>query len=179
MFYGLWTGYLWVKYQHFPRKLEQVKKFVSLWNYADKQGTTYILRCEVCKFHEGFEGYTRPEQNVRFRLFFQALLYFYIIRQCTMKWTWVMEQLIGKISMRNFSVLSSRYSLYYCEVCKWHSYYQTLSLNLIKKTAPWFIYTKSAILFVKVRTCSESMYNRKYIWYCSLKISSSEKANHC
>jgi hypothetical protein len=128
---------------------------------------------------EGFEGYTRPEQNVRFRLFFQVLLYFYIIRRCTMKWTWVMEQLIGKISMRNFSVLSSRYSLYYCEVCKWHSYYQTLSLNLIKKTAPWFIYKKSAILFVKVRTCSESMYNRKYIWYCSLKISSSEKANHC
>jgi hypothetical protein len=122
MFYGLWTGYLWVKYQHFPRKLEQVKKFVSLWNYADKQGTTYILRRKVRKFHEEFEGYMRPEQNVRFQRFSQVLLYS-IIRRCTMKWTWIMEQLIGKISMRNFSVLWSRYSLYYCEVCKWHSYY--------------------------------------------------------
>ena len=84
MFYGLWTGYLWVKYQHFPHKLEQVKKFVSPGNYADKQGTTYILRREVCKFHEWFEGYTRPEQNVRFQRFSQVLLYF-TIRRCTMK----------------------------------------------------------------------------------------------
>jgi hypothetical protein len=48
----------------------------------------------------------RPEQNVRFQRFSQVLLYF-IIRRCTM------EQLIGKISMRNFSVLRSRYNLYY------------------------------------------------------------------
>jgi hypothetical protein len=66
------------------RELEQVKKFVSLRNYADKQGTTYILRCEVCKFHEGFEGYMRLEQNVRFQRFSQVLLYF-TIRRCTMK----------------------------------------------------------------------------------------------
>ena len=51
---------------------------------CSKQGTTYILRREVCKFHEGFEVYMRPEKNVRFQRFSQVLLYF-IIRRCTMK----------------------------------------------------------------------------------------------
>jgi hypothetical protein len=46
------------------------------WNkLKNKQGTTYILQCEVCKFHEGFEGYMRPEQNVRY--VFNDFLKFY------------------------------------------------------------------------------------------------------
>jgi hypothetical protein len=78
MFYGLWTGYLWVKYQHFPRKLEQVKKFVSLWNYADKQGTTYILRRKVRNFMKSSRdtcGQSKMYVFNDFLKFYYTLLY--------------------------------------------------------------------------------------------------------
>jgi hypothetical protein len=55
-----------------------IKKFVSLWNYADKQGTTYILRREIFKFQKGSMdtcGQSKMYVFNDFLKFYYSLLY--------------------------------------------------------------------------------------------------------